>query len=164
MDDQIGRCASYRKNLSIYLINDSREQRLLCFYLFSGVPELIMEKLPTSNVNSRKMDTKDDFRTILNDLRIKEGDDLVKEFITIFSTRIPNDIEEIKKARNAQDFEQIKQKTHFLSTSLLTLKFHFGFSLAEQIEKTIDEKNTTQTLKGTDEFIEYLNDALNAIS
>lgn len=116
-----------------------------------------------NNSVSQRINPTDDFRTILNDLRVKEGNELVNEFIKIFSSRIPSDISYLVEARNNENFVELKQKSHFLSTTLLTLKFNHGFTLSSGIEKAIDTDLGSSALVLTDELIEYLNDALKEI-
>jgi HPt (histidine-containing phosphotransfer) domain-containing protein len=106
----------------------------------------------------------DDFQSILNDLKLKEGDELVQEFIRIFTSRTPTDIEHLIEFRKSENYVNLKQKVHFLSTTLVTLKFDYGLSLANKIEKAIDAKRNHEVLDLTDEFIEYLLDALIEIS
>jgi HPt (histidine-containing phosphotransfer) domain-containing protein len=122
-----------------------------------------MKGLPTNNQPST-FDAKDDFHAILDELREKEGDYLVDEFIKIFSNRIPTDITHLIESRKNSNFRELKQKAHFLSTTLVTLKFTHGRLLASEIENAVDSEDTTRALKLTDQFIEYLNKALNTIS
>lgn len=106
---------------------------------------------------------RDDFTSILNELRLQEGEELVNEFESIFKNRIPKDIADLVNARNARDFTGIQRKAHFLSTTLITLKFTQGLDLATDIGKSIEANHENLTLKLTDQFIDYLNGALTEI-
>lgn len=110
-----------------------------------------------------EFDKTDDFITILNDLRVKEGDALVQEFIKILKNRIPTDIEHLKHARRTENLQELKQKAHFLSTTLITLKFQQGLSLAKRIENAIDTNNQATALSLTDAFTDYLKRVLKEI-
>ena len=102
----------------------------------------------------------DDFKFILNELRVKEGDELVNEFERIFKSRIPKDIDDLALAHKEQDFQKIKSKAHLLATTLLTLKFRHGYELTEELERAIDNDQNAQVLRLTGHLIEYLNSAL----
>jgi CheY-like chemotaxis protein len=106
---------------------------------------------------------KDDFKTILNVLREKEGDELVNEFERIFRSRIPQDINDLIRAREVQNFREIQRKAHYLTTTLLTLKFSHGLALAEELEEAVANNQEASILILTDRFIDYLNNALNWI-
>ncbi len=106
---------------------------------------------------------KDNFKAILNELRKQEGDELVNEFERIFKNRIPQDIDDLIRARKSQDFEKIQIKAHYLSTTLLTLKFSHGLALSGELEKAVDYNQEASILMLTDRFIAYLNGALNEL-
>ena len=106
---------------------------------------------------------KDDFKTIMNELRKKEGDALVNEFEKIFRNRIPQDIDDLIRARENKNFDEIQNKAHYLLTTLLTLKFEQGFGLAGELEKAVDNNKNAYALMLTDRFIDYLNTALKEI-
>ncbi|MDG1332477.1 MAG: ATP-binding protein [Crocinitomicaceae bacterium] len=105
----------------------------------------------------------DDFKAILNKQRKNEGDALVDEFERIFKQRIPKDIQDLIIARKDRDFGVIKAKAHYLSTTLLTLKFEQGLSLSEKLDESALDQDETSTLMITDQFIDYLNSALKEI-
>jgi HPt (histidine-containing phosphotransfer) domain-containing protein len=105
----------------------------------------------------------DHFRAIINDLRRLEGDELVNEFTRIFTTRIPNDIHDLIEAREKRDFTALKQKSHFLSTTLLTLKFNQGLALTNELQKQTALGEETLALDLSDQLINYLNRALNEL-
>ena len=120
--------------------------------------------LESSNFESNTSDPiKDDFKTILDELRKKEGDELVNEFEKIFRNRIPNDIQDLIRARKNRNINDIRIKAHFLSTTLLTLKFNHGLALAEELEKAVDGNQEESALLFTDRLIDYLNTALNEL-
>lgn len=106
---------------------------------------------------------KDDFKTILKGLREKEGDELVDEFERIFRNRIPQDINDLIRAREIRNFQEIQSKAHYLTTTLFTLKFSHGLALAEELEKAVANNQEASILILTNRFIDYLNDALNWI-
>jgi len=104
--------------------------------------------------------SKDGFQQILNDLARNEGTELVEEFQRIFKTRIPNDINDLIDARKKRDFQALKTKAHFLSTTLLTLKFTHGLTIANELIKQVEEGQETSVLMLSDQLIDYLNSAL----
>ena len=103
---------------------------------------------------------KDHFVSILNELRHHEGDELVNEFQRIFVERIPKDVKDLIDARKHRDFDSMKRKAHFLSTTLVTLKFHQGLIVSSELEKAIELDQKASALLLTDQLIEYLNSAL----
>ena len=105
----------------------------------------------------------DDFRQILKHLADKEGDELVDEFKRIFQSRIPNDIHDLITAKDNRDFPALRRKAHFLSTSLLTLRFDYGFAIASELQKQIDLGEESTILSLSDQLIDYLNSALNEL-
>ncbi|MFK7786615.1 MAG: ATP-binding protein [Crocinitomicaceae bacterium] len=107
--------------------------------------------------------TKDHFEHILKDLGKQEGDELVREFKQIFSGRIPQDIKDLIDARKGRDFRALLKKAHFLSTTLLTLKFNQGLTISTELEKAIDAGQEASALMLTDQLIDYLNSALKEI-
>lgn len=106
---------------------------------------------------------KDDFRAILNELCTLEGEELVHEFEEIFKNRIPQDIDDLIRARKNRNFQEIKNRARYLSTTLLTLNFEHGLSLARELEKAANNDQDVHILMLTDRFIDYLNTALKEI-
>lgn len=103
---------------------------------------------------------KDDFKKILDDLRQEEGNELVDEFERIFKTRIPKDMDDLIRARKTRNFAEMKRKAHFLTTTLLTLKFSRGLALSEELREAIEDEQEASALMLADRLIDYLNGAL----
>lgn len=138
----------------------------------SDVQKIAMKQITstvTQLIELRKVESKtsailkDNFKAILNELRKQEGDELVNEFEKIFKNRISQDIDDLIRARKSRDFEKIQIKAHYLSTTLLTLKFSHGLALSGELEKAVDNNQDASTLMLTDRFIDYLNGALNEL-
>lgn len=117
-----------------------------------------------SNFESNMSDPiKDDFKIILNELRKNEGDELVNEFEKVFRNRVPDDIQELIRAREDKNIVEIRIKGHFLSTTFLTLKFSQGLALTVELEKAVDRNQEEYALLLADRLIDYLNKAVNEI-
>ncbi len=106
---------------------------------------------------------KDDFKVILTELRQKEGDDLVNEFERILRARIPQDLNDLSSAASQNDMESLGRKAHFLSTTLITLKFTQGIELTDALEKAAKAGELQPSLLLTNELIQYLQRMINAI-
>lgn len=106
---------------------------------------------------------KDDFKVILTELRQKEGDDLVNEFERILRARIPQDLNDLSSAASQNDMESLGRKAHFLSTTLITLKFTQGVELTDALEKAAKAGKLQPSLLLTNELIQYLQRMINAI-
>jgi PAS domain S-box-containing protein len=119
----------------------------------------ILHQFESKTVNAAK----DHFERILNDLSQREGEELVGEFKRIFAGRIPQDIKDLSEARNTRNFPALAKKAHFLSTTLLTLKFNHGLSLTNDLEKAVETGQEASALMLTDQLIDYLNSALKEI-
>lgn len=105
----------------------------------------------------------DKFSEILNHLRQLEGDELVSEFIRIFKSRVPNDVNDLIRFKEKRDFDEIRRKAHFLSTTLLTLKFNQGFAISTELEEAAKIGQEASVMILTDRLVDYLNCALKEI-
>lgn len=121
--------------------------------------QLISEILRQFELKSSS-ELRDDFKSILIELRASVGDEIVNEFEKIFNNRIPKDIDDLVTARKERNFEKIKNKAHFLSTTMITLKFKRGLDLASELQLEIENNREEQILILTDRFIDYLTNAL----
>ncbi len=106
---------------------------------------------------------KDDFKGILAELRRKEGHDLVNEFERILRVRIPQDLNDLSAAASQNDMESLGKKAHFLSTTLITLKFTQGVELTDALEKSAKAGELQQSLLLTSELIQYLQRMIHTI-
>ena len=106
---------------------------------------------------------KDDFKGILAELRQKEGHDLVNEFERILRVRIPQDLNDLSAAASQNDMESLGKKAHFLSTTLITLKFTQGVELTDALEKSAKAGELQQSLLLTSELIQYLQRMIHTI-
>ncbi len=105
----------------------------------------------------------DNFKEILAELRTKEGDELVDEFERILRVRIPKDMEDLRIATQERNTDAIGKKAHFLSTTLITLKFPQGIHHSVNLEKASKSQGLEEVLPLTEEFIQYLDRMLNEI-
>lgn len=106
---------------------------------------------------------KDDFKGTLAELRRKEGHDLVNEFERILRVRIPQDLNDLSAAASQNDMESLGKKAHFLSTTLITLKFTQGVELTDALEKSAKAGELQQSLLLTSELIQYLQRMIHTI-
>lgn len=139
------------------------ERKYLDTFMMKPFPEFDLIKAISRLRESATDPAKDNFRQILDQLRITEGDALIDEFQRIFKKRIPQDILDLEKGRDEKNFRAIQEKAHYLSTTLLTLKFNQGLALSAELEMAVGKRDNTSALALTNQFIEYLNGALNAL-
>jgi PAS domain S-box-containing protein len=102
----------------------------------------------------------DDFKVILNELRKKEGNELVNEFEKIFKTRAPKDIKELTNSYEKRNIEEIYKKAHFLSTTFCTLRFEKGELLTNKIDLAYKAGNEHSVFDLAEKLIIYLKDAI----
>jgi len=88
---------------------------------------------------------------------------LVDKFQEIFRSRVPKDLQEIKKALLDKDFETIYQKAHLLSTTLSTLGFINGEKIATDIDDAFKNKQNNNFISLTETLIIYLENALTKV-
>ena len=80
--------------------------------------------------------------------------------ITVFKSRIPQDIKDLEIAFEKQDIELLKQKAHMLAGSLGSLQFQKGTILAQEIEDQAMKDDKEQAIQNTGKLILYLKEAL----
>ncbi len=106
---------------------------------------------------------KDDFKAILMELRFKEGNELVDEFERILRKRIPHDIRDLSESISRKDIESIGKKAHFLTTTLVTLKFTQGVEICDALQKTVQKSALDESIELANRLIQYLHQMINEI-
>ncbi|MEM1260751.1 MAG: response regulator, partial [Bacteroidota bacterium] len=99
----------------------------------------------------------DDFESLLNDLRNKEGDDFVKKVTGHFVERTPKDISEIETAIKDGDMHLLGQKAHLIIGSLGLFDFEKGLKLSKDIEYYAKKGDSQKAIQLGNELISYLN-------
>ena len=102
----------------------------------------------------------DNIKDILHKFEQEEGEEFVSLMLSIFKKRIPLDIMELENALSNNHLETIKNKAHFITGSLASLRFDAGCLISRKTEKAaanIEEENAKVY---TRDLIDYLENVL----
>lgn len=102
----------------------------------------------------------DNIKDILHQFQQEEGEEFVALMLSIFKKRIPLDIMELENALSNNHLETIKNKAHFISGSLASLRFDAGREISKKTEKAaanVEEENTKVYAR---DLINYLENVL----
>ncbi len=102
----------------------------------------------------------DNIKDILMQFEKEEGEEFVTLMLNIFKKRIPLDIMELEYALSNNHLETIKNKAHFISGSLASLRFDEGREISKKTEKAaanVEEENAKVCAR---DLINYLENVL----
>ncbi|MDT7827409.1 ATP-binding protein [Pricia sp. S334] len=105
----------------------------------------------------------DDFESLIEELKMQEGDEFGELIQQHFQESTPSDIEDIEKAIENNDATLLFEKCHMLAGSLGVLGFSKGHGLSSSIEASVKKGDMEAAKHLAGNLIVYLNKALNEL-
>gem|GEM_PF-5283818 len=122
-----------------------------------------IETLVNTILNYSKIENKEDIISSLEELTLREGTELVSQFIEIFNARIPADILELKAALDQKNYQALYKKAHFLNTTFTTMNLTKGAKLSSEIQECYKNQKEDLVLEKSKTLMNYLNYSLEQI-
>ena len=114
----------------------------------------------TSTNHSKPLIKTDNIKDILHQFEQEEGEEFVALMLSIFKKRIPLDIMELENALSNNHLEAIKNKAHYISGSLASLRFDAGREISKKTEKAAANVEEENAKVCTRDLINYLENVL----
>ncbi len=106
----------------------------------------------------------DDFNSLLENLKEREGEEFVEAVMEHFIERTPSDIEAIQTALETKNLQVLVQKSHLVAGSLGVFGFQNGLELSRSTEKSAKEGDIEQAGELANKLISYLHTALTVLN
>ena len=114
----------------------------------------------TSTNHSKPLIKTDNIKDILHQFEQEEGEEFVALMLSIFKKRIPLDIVELENALSNNHLEAIKNKAHYISGSLASLRFDAGREISKKTEHAAANVEEENAKVCTRDLINYLENIL----